>query len=192
MVTRFSKKKEQLSTNDLSRVQWRIRLDNGELTGFKDEKNGNTYIHSEKKTAIKRIHFTSEYLLGVKQIKIYAYINEASETICTNSDFILPNGIFVWTETVGTRHTFLTIHKDNIITLFTYGRYDDAYMISLGTIGEGVLIKYSNKLALEYMKKELYRMNCKVHQIKDVTEEKVYQIFENLWNSSTETPVNLE
>lgn len=61
-------------------------------------------------------------------------------------------------------------------------------MISLGTMGEGVLIKYPDKFALEYMKKELYRMNCKVHQIKDVTEDKVLEIFDGLWNSNTEVP----
>ena len=188
VVTKFSKNKEDLTINDLNRVQWRISYDNGALIGFKDDKNGNTFIDSDKKTAIKRVHFISEYLLGVKQIKIFAFITEPNESVCSNSDFILPSGVFVWTETVGTGHTFLTIHKDNIVTLFTYGRYDDAYMISLGTMGEGVLIKYPDKFALEYMKKELYRMNCKVHQIKDVTEDKALEIFDGLWNSSTEVP----
>lgn len=186
-VTKFNK--SDITQQDLARVQWRISLDNGNsLMSFKDEKNGNTYVDLEKKTAIKRVHFLSEYLLQIRQIKIYAFISEASNDISTNSDFILPTGVYVWTETVGTGHTFLTIHKDNAITLFTYGRYDDAYMISLGTVGEGVLIKYSNMLAIDYMKKELYRMNCKVHQIKDVTEDRVYEIFDELWNSSTETP----
>ena len=188
VVTKFSKNKEDLTINDLNRVQWRISYDNGALIGFKDDKNGNTFIDSDKKTAIKRVHFISEYLLGVKQIKIFAFITEPNESVCSNSDFILPSGVFVWTETVGTGHTFLTIHKDNIVTLFSYGRYDDAYMISLGTMGEGVLIKYPDKFALEYMKKELYRMNCKVHQIKDVTEDKALEIFDGLWNSSTEVP----
>lgn len=95
---------------------------------------------------------------------------------------ILPSGVFVWTETKGTGHTLLSVHKDNMIYVYTYGRYDDS-----GS-SKGILIRYTNKEAIAYIQNELYRMNAKVFQIKDVTEDKVIEVYDQIWRSSNEKP----
>lgn len=183
--------RKNFSLVELNKLIWNVKYDDSEeFLGFEDEKNKNSYIISDKKIGVKRIHILSEKVIGKKKIKIYPFFNSPSENVCVISHLELPSGVFVWAETKGTGHVFLTVHKENNIYLYTYGRYDDAYMISLGTMGEGVLIRYTNKLAIEYMKKELYRLDCKVYQIKDVKEDDLIEIFDKIWNSSTEKPDN--
>lgn len=101
---------------------------------------------------------------------------------------ILPSGVFVWTETKGTGHAFLSVHKDNMIYVYSYGRYDGGYGSASSPLGNGVLIRFTNKEAITYIHNELYRVNAKVFQIKDVTEDKVIEIYDRIWRSSNEKP----
>ncbi len=121
------------------------------------------------------------------EITFYCYITEQKEEAeLSVFQHNLFRGTFLWTETKGTGHTFLSVHKNNEITLFTYGRYDDADWIPIS--GEGVLIKFTNDLALEYMQKELFRLNANVFKVNDVHESIVFNIYDKIWKSSNELP----
>lgn len=100
----------------------------------------------------------------------------------------LLQGVYIWVETKGTGHTFLTVHDKNNLILYTYGRYDDVYWTTLGMMGEGVLIRYTGIQATTYIKNELYRLSCQAYLISDASKEKVKQIFDQMWNKSSEHP----
>ncbi|MBN6073940.1 hypothetical protein HYE60_01460 [Aggregatibacter actinomycetemcomitans] len=100
----------------------------------------------------------------------------------------IPDGVYVWTEVKGTGHVFITCHKNDNVILYSYGRYDDAYIVTLGTMGEGVLIRYTGEKAQDYIKNELYRLDCNVYRIADASVDKVIAIFDKEWQSSIEKP----
>ncbi|WP_262946584.1 hypothetical protein [Xenorhabdus indica] len=77
----------------------------------------------------------------------------------------LPKGFFLWVETKGTGHTFISVHAESGINVFTYGRYADTG--PLGITGDGVLIWLQGNEAIEYMSTELYRMEAQVYNIRD-------------------------
>ncbi len=108
--------------------------------------------------------------------------------ITTLQSYAPLQGVCIWVETKGTGHTFLTVHNKDDLILYTYGRYDDAYLVTAGLMGEGVLIRYTGTQATTYIKKELYRLSCQAYLISDVSKEKVKQIFDQIWNSSSEHP----
>lgn len=103
----------------------------------------------------------------------------------------LPSGVFVWTETKGNGHTFISVHKDNMIYVYTFSRYDGGYGSANSPLGKGVLVRNTNKEAITYIRTELYRMDAKVFQIKDVKEDKVIDIYDRIWRSSDERPNNM-
>lgn len=43
--------------------------------------------------------------------------------ICKPENNQLPNGVYIWTETTDAGHAFVSVHQDNSIYLYTYGRY---------------------------------------------------------------------
>ncbi|WP_052707946.1 hypothetical protein [Vibrio neptunius] len=95
-------------------------------------------------------------------------------------------GIFLWIESKGTGHTFLSIHQPEKVTVFSYGRYDDVGLIP--AVGEGVLLKLEADYAIEYILRLLYRMEAKVFKIYDVSPDKINKYFNALWGSSSERP----
>ena len=95
-------------------------------------------------------------------------------------------GVFLWIESKGTGHTFVSVHQSEKITVFSYGRYDDVWIIP--AVGEGVLIKLEASYANEYILRQLYRMEAKVFKIFDVSPDKVIKHFNSLWGSSSERP----
>jgi len=97
----------------------------------------------------------------------------------------LSDGVFLWTETQGAGHAFVSIHIKNTIYVFTYGRYDEE---GFSPLGEGVLIKYSGERAEKFYTKELYRMRASVFKILDVDESNTLSIFNALWASSSVHP----
>jgi uncharacterized Zn-binding protein involved in type VI secretion len=97
----------------------------------------------------------------------------------------LSDGVFLWTETQGAGHAFVSIHIKNMIHVFTYGRYDQE---GFSPVGEGVLIKYSSERAERFYTKELYRMMASVFKILDVDESNTLSIFNALWASSSVHP----
>ena len=107
----------------------------------------------------------------------------AGECIAETNE--LSDGVFLWTETQGAGHAFVSIHFKNMIYVFTYGRYDQE---GFSPVGEGVLIKYSSERAVRFYAKELYRMRASVFKILDVDESNTLSIFNALWSSSSVHP----
>ena len=120
--------------------------------------------------------------------------NAIDSTHAAQSDFAgmcfaepneLRNGVFLWTETQGAGHVFVSIHDNSTVYVFTYGRYDQE---GFSPFGEGVLIKYSGEKADTFYSKELYRMGSSVYKILDVDETDTLSIFSSLWASSDVRP----
>ncbi|NOI58890.1 hypothetical protein [Vibrio coralliilyticus] len=111
-------------------------------------------------------------------------VNQRTKTSPEND--IVSKGVFVWVETIGTGHTLLTVH-DPEITMFSYGRYGDIYENTLGTEGEGVLIKATGDDSLKYLRSQLYKNNAKVFKIIDANASKVFEELDKHWSSSEKT-----
>jgi hypothetical protein len=107
------------------------------------------------------------------------------DKICEKPSDLLANGVFLWTETQGTGHAFVSIHKEWSIHVYTYGRFGDT---SFSPVGDGVLIQYSFGKAREYYQHELYRMSAKAFKITDVDESLTLAIFQKKWLSSSQQP----
>ncbi|GIZ16202.1 hypothetical protein [Capnocytophaga catalasegens] len=185
--------KEKIYASDLFDVRWMFKYKKEIKKDFSEEikkdfsEKGHVYVNVQERSVRKEITFPlAEELLGVQKIKLYAYIKEPLEKVCLNIDFILPSGVFVWTEIKGTGHTFLTVHKNNRVVAYTYGRYDDVDFTQI--TGEGVLLKLSDNVAVDYIKEVLYKKSGKAYQIKDVTEENISSIFDTIWDNSNEKP----
>ncbi|MFM5363875.1 hypothetical protein ACET98_22635 [Aeromonas veronii] len=105
--------------------------------------------------------------------------------ICEKPNDILANGVFLWTETKGTGHAFVSVHKDWSMHVYTYGRFDGN---PISPVGDGVLIQYSFTKAREYYQHELYSMSARVFKIMDVDEGLTLAIFQKKWLSSSTQP----
>jgi hypothetical protein len=105
--------------------------------------------------------------------------------VCEKPIDILENGVFLWTETKGTGHAFVSIHKEWNIDLYTYGRYGTP---SSSPVGDGVLVYHRFDKAREYYQQELYRMNARAFKIMDVDESIALAIFQKKWLSSSIQP----
>lgn len=122
----------------------------------------------------------------VNKTTIADFTRNLSEQLKTiNISIDVSNGVFVWTEILGYGHVFLSIHKENYVTIFTYGRYDDTFM---EVFGEGVLIKYTGSNAIRYMTEFINNKNGKVYKILDSDKEKVLSFLDYRWQSSDEYP----
>ncbi len=105
--------------------------------------------------------------------------------VCEKPNDILANGVFLWTETKGTGHAFVSIHKEWSMHVYTYGRFDGN---PSSPVGDGVLIQYSFAKAREYYQHELYGMNAKVFKVMDVDESLMLAILQKQWLSSSVQP----
>lgn len=95
----------------------------------------------------------------------------------------IANGVFIWTETKGTGHVFVSVHDNNNIYVYTYGRFGRRWFGSL--LGDGILnfLKYED--ARSYYRTELYKMEAKVFRIDDADIFITRKYFERLWENST-------
>ncbi|MFZ7187167.1 hypothetical protein ACLSY8_04420 [Avibacterium avium] len=93
----------------------------------------------------------------------------------------IPDGVYIFTETVILGHTFILVSINSKYIVYTYGRYNDNYF-------DGVLLKHTQNDAINYLMKELYRFNAKSYRICDIEEERVIQEFDLLWYSSDKIP----
>ena len=75
-----------------------------------------------------------------------------------SSDNILYEGVFVWTETHGSGHSFITIHKNNQVSLYSYGRYGTPGPLTL--TGDGIMLYMTGEDAGKYIRYELYRITA--------------------------------
>ncbi|MXG71532.1 PAAR domain-containing protein [Escherichia coli] len=99
---------------------------------------------------------------------------------CKPEDNPLLNGVYIWTETTDAGHTFVSVHQDNSIYLYTYGRYGRTGPGNL--TGDGILNFLQGEDARVYYRAELYRMGARAFRIDDADPTKTRQFFEDLWN----------
>lgn len=96
----------------------------------------------------------------------------------------IPDGVYVFTETVILGHAFILTSASKKYVAYTYGRYGDPN----SDYSQGVLLRYEDDACKEYLMKELYRFNSNVYKILDVEVDKVQTYFDKLWNSSNIIP----
>ncbi|UXY11778.1 PAAR domain-containing protein [Kosakonia sp. ML.JS2a] len=99
---------------------------------------------------------------------------------CKPEDNPLLNGVYIWTETTDAGHAFVSVHQDNSIYLYTYGRYGRTGPGNL--TGDGILNFLQGEDARVYYRVELYRMGARAFRIDDADPAKTRQFFEHLWN----------
>ncbi|HIF9400326.1 TPA: PAAR domain-containing protein [Photobacterium damselae] len=105
-------------------------------------------------------------------------IKSFSQTIQQTINNSIKNGVYLWIETKGVGHTLISIFKDGKLTIYTYGRYSRKDT-------DGVLIVYKNQEALNYINRELYKMNASVYLIPDADEKSINNYFSSLWKNGS-------
>ncbi|TCB88964.1 PAAR domain-containing protein [Enterobacter quasihormaechei] len=101
---------------------------------------------------------------------------------CKPEDNQLLNGVYIWTETKNAGHAFVSVHENNSVYLYTYGRYGRTNRG--GFTGDGVLNFLQDEDARVYYRSELYEMGARVFRIDDADPMKTRAFFEDLWNNS--------
>lgn len=102
--------------------------------------------------------------------------------VCKPEDNVLLNGVYLWVEIKGSGHAFVSVHMNNIVYLYTYGRYGRT--LFGGPIGDGVLIFFEGEDARSYYRFELYELEARVFKINDANPVLVREYFENMWNAA--------
>lgn len=120
---------------------------------------------SDKKITIRKTTLSDNYCI---QVKISRRI---------------PNGVYLFTETVQFGHAFVLAVKDKVNVAYTYGRYAESDSETLG-----VLLRYEGAECKDYLMEELYRYNAKVFKISDVNESDVFKIGDSIWTGSNKIP----
>jgi RHS repeat-associated protein len=96
--------------------------------------------------------------------------------------------VILYTETKGTGHTFLTVGSGDDIIVYTYGRY--GAQGSTPATGEGVLIRYTGQEAIEYLNKELNRMEAKAFEVTDVIDLDIAAQLDYKWRNGKPPTTN--
>ncbi|MEG9465275.1 MULTISPECIES: PAAR domain-containing protein [Enterobacter] len=110
--------------------------------------------------------------------------------ICKPENNPLLNGVYIWTETTETGHTFVSVHENNTVYLYTYGRYGRTGG-PFGMTGDGILDFMKGDDARDYYRKELYENNARVFKINDAVIPETRAFFENLWQEGRK-PIGIE
>lgn len=100
---------------------------------------------------------------------------------CKPEDNPLRDGVYIWTETNGAGHAFISVHENNNISLYTYGRYGRTDRSTL--TGDGILDYLKDESARKYYRYELYQMGARVFRIDDADPKLIKKYFENLWDA---------
>ncbi|HIH5627071.1 PAAR domain-containing protein [Kluyvera ascorbata] len=100
---------------------------------------------------------------------------------CKPEDNLLLNGVYIWTETTSAGHAFVSVHENNNIYLYTYGRYGRTDRSTL--TGDGILNFFQDEDARKYYRYELYEMGARAFRIDDADPELIRKFFEKLWNN---------
>ena len=120
------------------------------------------------------------------------YPNISSYAFCKGNpiSYIDLNGkeTYVIIETKGTGHTLIVVNDKQGMTTYTYGRYAGGDWYTVGSTGQGVLIRYNGDLSKKYISSELFHMNAKAYKIKDANDSKVREFFDQSYNASTKHP----
>ena len=100
---------------------------------------------------------------------------------CEPEDNPLLNGVYIWTETTDAGHAFVSVHQNNSIYVYTYGRFGRRGPANF--TGDGILNFFTGEDARSYYREELYKVNARVFKIDDASVAETRSLFENLWNS---------
>lgn len=100
---------------------------------------------------------------------------------CKPEDNQLLNGVYIWTETTSAGHAFVSVHENNNIYLYTYGRYGRTDRSTL--TGDGILDFFQDEDARKYYRYELYEMGARAFRVDDADPELIRNFFEKLWNN---------
>ncbi|MCU6330306.1 PAAR domain-containing protein [Enterobacter quasiroggenkampii] len=100
---------------------------------------------------------------------------------CNPTDNRLLKGVYIWTETTSAGHAFVSVHENNSIYLYTYGRYGRTDRSTL--TGDGILDFFQDEDARKYYRYELYEMGARAFRIDDADPELIRKFFEKLWNN---------
>jgi uncharacterized Zn-binding protein involved in type VI secretion len=102
---------------------------------------------------------------------------------CKPADNPLLNGVYIWTEITDAGHAFVSVHENNSIYVYTYGRFGRRGPANF--TGDGILNFFIGEDARNYYREELYKVNARVFKIDDASIGETRSLFENLWNSGT-------
>ncbi|WP_240354461.1 hypothetical protein [Pectobacterium brasiliense] len=109
------------------------------------------------------------------------WINQSQE--CKKENNPLENGfVFIWTETKGTGHAFVSVHEGNSASVFTYGRFGRRSGI-VGAVGDGILNFCSLKMPEHITEKSCTQMEAKAFIITDADPTIARMYLEKLWRS---------
>lgn len=98
---------------------------------------------------------------------------------CKPEDNPLLNGVYLWIETTSAGHAFVSVHENNSIYLYTYGRYGRTDKSTF--TGDGILDFFQDEDARNYYRYELYEMGARAFRIDDADSKRTRKFFENLW-----------
>ena len=98
---------------------------------------------------------------------------------CKPEDNPLLNGVYLWTETTSAGHAFVSVHENNSIYLYTYGRYGRTDKSTFTE--DGILDFFQDEDARKYYRYELYEMGARAFRIDDADSKRTRKFFENLW-----------
>jgi uncharacterized Zn-binding protein involved in type VI secretion len=155
-----------------------------EFIGYEDGSVGSTLSHEEVSNFIQN-GGNSLFSMGEKEPEQHAQLAKKQNTFadtCKPEDNPLLNGVYIWTETKNAGHAFVSVHKNNHVYLYTYGRYGRTN--PGGFTGDGILNFLQDEDARMYYRSELYEMGARVFRIDDADPELTRKFFEDLWNSS--------
>ena len=93
----------------------------------------------------------------------------------------------LYVETHGFGHTFITVGEGKNTIVYTYGRYmgGDKGKSSSGASdpsGKGVLIRYTGKDALRYLKYELSDQGAQAYEIQDASDKKIQKYMDDVFS----------
>lgn len=100
---------------------------------------------------------------------------------CKPEDNQLLNGVYIWTEITDAGHAFVSVHENNSIYVYTYGRFGRRGPANF--TGDGILNFFTGDDARSYYREALYKVNARVFKIDDASRVETRSLFENLWNS---------
>lgn len=100
---------------------------------------------------------------------------------CKPKDNPLLNGVYIWTEITDAGHAFVSVHENNSIYVYTYGRFGRRGPANF--TGDGILNFFTGEDARSYYREELYKVNARAFKIDDASILETRSLFENLWNS---------
>ncbi|MEI2265446.1 PAAR domain-containing protein [Erwinia sp. CGal63] len=112
--------------------------------------------------------------------------NNSFADTCKPEDNQLLKGVYIWTETISAGHAFVSVHENNNIYLYTYGRYGRTEKSTF--TGDGILKFFQDEDARKYYRYEIYEMGARAFRIDDADPKLTREFFENLWNNGV-TPI---